>query len=361
MWARLKKYIDEHIYPVVVQMAQARGHHIVYAAPGFSELQPIELIWANVKGTVGRAYTNRHNISRCIQAPRQCILSPGLRDHQGHDRELETKLIALEKALRQAEGAAASIVSDVPIRRFTSKRHIVKVMFLTAVARVRYDARKKAMWNGKIGMWPFVSMVPAQRKSKNRERGTMVTTPLTVTKPIYRQFLVDHVSIKLLWPGRRTCRFTSNKTTHGLMFKLMTPSWLLLVGQTIVTTIDELVSAATGAFNDLDGRVLDKTFMVLQKVLEESLKIGGDNAYKLPHLHKDKLARQGPQNPQLACDPEVMSVIDEMNSRKEFERRVDNLSGVLASCAIEGTINMSNIDNLCAMARDIDLVDNDEE
>ncbi|RHX97743.1 hypothetical protein DYB28_003285 [Aphanomyces astaci] len=91
MWARLKKYIDEHIYPVVVQMAQARGHHIVYAAPGFSELQPIELIWANVKGTVGRAYTNRHNISRCLQAPRQCILSPGLRDHQGHDRELDNQ------------------------------------------------------------------------------------------------------------------------------------------------------------------------------------------------------------------------------------------------------------------------------
>ncbi|ETV89966.1 hypothetical protein H310_15197 [Aphanomyces invadans] len=39
-------------------MAKARGHHVVYSAPGFSELQPIEMVWANVKGSVGRAYTS---------------------------------------------------------------------------------------------------------------------------------------------------------------------------------------------------------------------------------------------------------------------------------------------------------------
>ncbi|ETV89922.1 hypothetical protein H310_15236 [Aphanomyces invadans] len=33
-------------------MAKARGHHVVYSAPGFSELQPIEMVWANVKGSV---------------------------------------------------------------------------------------------------------------------------------------------------------------------------------------------------------------------------------------------------------------------------------------------------------------------
>ncbi|ETW10557.1 hypothetical protein H310_00824 [Aphanomyces invadans] len=26
-------------------MAKARGHHVVYSAPGFSELQPIEMVW----------------------------------------------------------------------------------------------------------------------------------------------------------------------------------------------------------------------------------------------------------------------------------------------------------------------------
>ncbi|KAF0768185.1 hypothetical protein AaE_002803 [Aphanomyces astaci] len=58
IWKALKTHLDEHVLPVVVAMAQNRGHHVVYSAPGFSELQPIELVWANVKGTVGRAYTS---------------------------------------------------------------------------------------------------------------------------------------------------------------------------------------------------------------------------------------------------------------------------------------------------------------
>ncbi|ETV80380.1 hypothetical protein H257_06689 [Aphanomyces astaci] len=51
IWKTLKKNLDEHVLPVVVAMAQARGHHVVYAAPGFSELQPIEMVWSNVKET----------------------------------------------------------------------------------------------------------------------------------------------------------------------------------------------------------------------------------------------------------------------------------------------------------------------
>ncbi|ETV98678.1 hypothetical protein H310_08781 [Aphanomyces invadans] len=70
----------------------------------------------------------------------------------------------------------------IPVRKCSSKRHIIKVMFLTAVARPRFDHAKKAMWDGKIGMWPFVTQAPAQRASKNRDRGTMITTPTTVTK-----------------------------------------------------------------------------------------------------------------------------------------------------------------------------------
>ncbi|ETV78739.1 hypothetical protein H257_07582 [Aphanomyces astaci] len=94
----------------------------------------------------------------------------------------------------------------VPIRKFSSKRHIIKVVFLTAVARPRYNYNSRTMWDGKIGIWPFVSVVPAQRKNKNRDRGTSVTTPVTVTKPVYREYLLKHVipTIKEVWPGRRS-------------------------------------------------------------------------------------------------------------------------------------------------------------
>ncbi|ETV89523.1 hypothetical protein H257_00775 [Aphanomyces astaci] len=46
----------------------------------------------------------------------------------------------------------------------------------------------------------------------------------------------------------------------------------------VVTGIDDIILAVHGAFDELDFRVLDKTFMTLQKVMEESLKMDGDNS-----------------------------------------------------------------------------------
>ncbi|KAH9107205.1 hypothetical protein AeMF1_017394 [Aphanomyces euteiches] len=120
----------------------------------------------------------------------------------------------------------------------------------------------------------------------------------------------------------------------------------------VVTGIDDLVAAVHRAFDDLDWRVLDKTFATLQRVMGESLKTGGDNAFKLPHLQKDKKARLGPVPP-VVCDPDVVKVIEAMNARKDFERRVDNLPSVLSSCDIEGVINTSNIDHLCTLVEAI--------
>ncbi|KAG9405655.1 hypothetical protein AC1031_003563 [Aphanomyces cochlioides] len=45
-------------YKMIVDMAQSLGHTVVYTPPHHSDLQPIELIWANVKTKVGRQYTD---------------------------------------------------------------------------------------------------------------------------------------------------------------------------------------------------------------------------------------------------------------------------------------------------------------
>ena len=57
IWDKLKTYINDRIKPIVVLMAEAAGHKVLYLPPHHSDLQPIELVWANVKGTVGRQYT----------------------------------------------------------------------------------------------------------------------------------------------------------------------------------------------------------------------------------------------------------------------------------------------------------------
>ena len=51
------------------------------------------------------------------------------------------------------------------------KSHIMKVMFLTAVGRPRFNRDGECTFDGKIGMWPFVDKIPAKRNSKNRAKG----------------------------------------------------------------------------------------------------------------------------------------------------------------------------------------------
>ena len=57
VWDTLKKYVNEHVRPTIVSMAEAAGHKVVFSPPHHSDLQPIELVWANVKRNLGRQYT----------------------------------------------------------------------------------------------------------------------------------------------------------------------------------------------------------------------------------------------------------------------------------------------------------------
>lgn len=52
----LKKWQDENIEMEIVQLAQAEGHSVLFTPPCYSDLQPIELVWASVKGRVAREY-----------------------------------------------------------------------------------------------------------------------------------------------------------------------------------------------------------------------------------------------------------------------------------------------------------------
>lgn len=93
---------------------------------------------------------------------------------------------------------------ESPVRTCHHKGYIIKVMFLAAVARPRHDEERGEMFDGKLGIWPFVEWIPAQRNSVNRPHGTLEMKPVTVTRDVYRQMLVQHVipAIKTKWPAR---------------------------------------------------------------------------------------------------------------------------------------------------------------
>lgn len=92
---------------------------------------------------------------------------------------------------------------ETPHRTCKSKRFISKVMFMAAVARPRWDPHKKCLFDGKIGIWPFVTRTPAQRNSKNRKKGTLITKPIeSVTSTEIRKMLFENIlpTIRKKWP-----------------------------------------------------------------------------------------------------------------------------------------------------------------
>ncbi|GAA0160366.1 hypothetical protein LIER_16938 [Lithospermum erythrorhizon] len=90
-----------------------------------------------------------------------------------------------------------------PYRTCKSKRFIPKVMFLAAVARPYFDTYVNVLFDGKIGIFPFIYKEPAKRNNKNRVAGTLETRPiLSITQDVIRSCLIEKVlpAIKEKWP-----------------------------------------------------------------------------------------------------------------------------------------------------------------
>lgn len=53
---KANKYVQENEQWEIVKLAEERGHKVLFTPAYHSDLQPIELVWARVKGNVGRQY-----------------------------------------------------------------------------------------------------------------------------------------------------------------------------------------------------------------------------------------------------------------------------------------------------------------
>ena len=57
LWGRVKSFIKEDVQPIIANLVEEQGHKVVWYPPHHSDLQPIQLVWDNVKGAVGIQYT----------------------------------------------------------------------------------------------------------------------------------------------------------------------------------------------------------------------------------------------------------------------------------------------------------------
>jgi hypothetical protein len=55
----VKHFIANNVKIEVERLAEERGHTVLFTPAYHSDLQPIELVWALVKGNVGRQYSNQ--------------------------------------------------------------------------------------------------------------------------------------------------------------------------------------------------------------------------------------------------------------------------------------------------------------
>ncbi|KAF0717365.1 Aste57867_2336 [Aphanomyces stellatus] len=106
---------------------------------------------------------------------------------------------------------------EVASRAVQSKGHITKVLFLAAIARPRYDCRSKRFFDGKLGVWPFVKVEPAQCSSENRPRGTPIMSPKSVTGEVYKDMILKNVvaAIKAKMPGARSRTISIQQDNAG--------------------------------------------------------------------------------------------------------------------------------------------------
>ena len=220
---------------------------------------------------------------------------------------------------------------EPPDRSCKSKRFITKVMFMAAVARPRFDHQKKQYFDGKIGIWPFVFKEPAKRNSKNRSKGTLVTKLIErINAEETKKMLLNNVipAIKEKWPSSHRSKALfiqqDNARPHcspddeGISTACCQDGWNIslanqppnspdlnvldlgffnaiqsLQHQNAPKTIDDLIECVQESFYKLTREKLDNVFLTLQTCMEEIIASGGGNRYKIQHVNKEKLRKDG--------------------------------------------------------------------
>ncbi|VFQ99024.1 unnamed protein product [Cuscuta campestris] len=218
------------------------------------------------------------------------------------------------------------------LKRKTIRRHsnaIKPYLSDPAVGRPRYGADGGLLWDGKIGIFPFTYLAEAKRASKNRPTGTLeVKAVPVIDRVVMKNILIQKLlpAIKKKWPGptKHVIIQQDNAKPHvegnnpeflaaaedgdwNIELKFQPPNSpdlnVLDLGffrsidsiqdQSVPRNLSELINAVTTAFQDIPHEKLNNVFLTLQGVMGEVLKNRGGNNFKIPHIGKAMLAREG--------------------------------------------------------------------
>eukprot|EP00977_Amphora_coffeiformis_P022795 scaffold11518_cov123-Amphora_coffeaeformis.AAC.1 len=192
------------------------------------------------------------------------------------------------------------------------------------------QSTRNCIFDGKIGIGPFVEKVPAQKNSKNRPKGTLVTQPLAVDKKVYKDFIINKLlpAARAKWPQACTTIHIGiqqdNPNTHfkegdreweeaansncgikfhlreqppnspdtnildlGFFRSLQTDYYKLKRGR----SLDSIIENVLKAFKEYDPKKLERIWITHQSVCNQILMVNGSNDYDIPHLGKDSMEK----------------------------------------------------------------------
>ncbi|XP_022894148.1 uncharacterized protein LOC111408640 [Olea europaea var. sylvestris] len=183
-----------------------------------------------------------------------------------------------------------------------SKMFITKIMFLTIVARPQVDGTTNEAFNGKIGIWPFMSKEPTKRNSKNGVPRTLESNLLCRTIFIQQDNAKPHLDvndINFAEAGRNDgfdihlCRQPPNNPDMNVLDLGFFRAIDSLQHQEAPTTIEDFILAIENAFQTFPTKELNNVFLKLQSCMVEVMRNLGGNNYRIPHMNKQKLMRDG--------------------------------------------------------------------
>ena len=216
---------------------------------------------------------------------------------------------------------------EEPYRHVQHKSFLMKIMFLCAVARPRYDTNKNAWFDGKIGIWPIGKWELAKWSLKMCAKGTPVWKNQCITRDVYCEYLIQKflLAVKERWPtcnGRirlqqdgakshileDNVEFKEAVDEIGLNLTVFTqlpnlPDTNILdlgffravqsFNDDCPANEEELIKLVEKAYGEYPMHKLNYVWLTLQSWLNMIIENDGGNDYKIPHMGKESLARRG--------------------------------------------------------------------
>jgi len=231
----------------------------------------------------------------------------------------------------------------------TMKSHITKVMFLCAMARPRRLHNR--WWDGKIGIWPVGCYRSAVRDSVNRPAGAQLFEPESIDMDKHRCMMINNVLPAILTEFP-TCEM--NRYEHIVIQQDGAPTHIYPRDQEWMETLTdfgfedkiksitqpasspdlnvndlgffnalqasyycccprnaiELITMVTETFKEHPINKINRIWLTCQSILNEVIKNAGCNQYKIPHMGKDKLEREGRLPTVVSVDPVATCYLD---------------------------------------------------